>query len=72
MWPERDGVQPPRLAQLVERVQVGVRVVRVVRVGRVVLGVPVGRRVHVLVRPALWLALVVHHVESHHLQGPRI
>lgn len=68
MRPESEGVVAPGLAQLVQDVEVGVGVEGIVGVGGVVLEVPLARVLHVLRRPPLRLALVVHHVEAHHLQ----
>ena len=62
--PERDGVQAFAFAQFVQRVQVSVDVVGVVRERGVVRDVPLLWRAHVLRGPALGLGLVVHHVES--------
>ena len=67
MGPQREGVEAACLAQLVEDVEVGVGVEGVVGVGRVVLQVPLARRLHVLCGPPLGLALIVHHVKAHHL-----
>jgi len=69
MWAEGEGVQPPRLAQLVEDVQVGVDVEAVVVVRRVVAQVPLRWGLHVLLGASLRLALVVHHVKPNHLHG---
>lgn len=70
MWAERKGVEPARLPELVQRVQVGVGVVGIVGVGGVVLQVPLAGALHVLAGPPLGLALVVDHVKPHHLLGP--
>ena len=69
VWSHGEGVEPARLAKLVQDVQVGVDVVAVVVVGRVVLEVPLLGRLHVLRRPPLRLALVIHHVKAHHLHS---
>lgn len=68
MGPEGNGVEPSCLAQLVQSVQVGVHVVSIVRVGWVVLEVPLAGRLHVLGRPPLWSALIINHVQAHYLQ----
>ena len=67
MRPEGDGVEPPALPQLVQSEQVGVHVVSIVGVGRVVLQVPLSWGLHVLGRPPLRPALIIHHVKAHNL-----
>ena len=67
MRSEAEGVEPPGFPQLVEGVQVGIDVEAVVIVGRVVPQVPLGGRLHVLLRPPLRLALIVNHVKTYHL-----
>ena len=61
---EREGVEPARLAEAVERVQVGVDVKGVVGKGGVVLGGPLGGRGRALGRAPLGLGLVVDEVEA--------
>lgn len=68
MGPERERVHPPFLSELVQREEVCVDVERIVAVGRVVLQVPLSGRLHVLARPPLWLALIIHHVKPNHLE----
>ena len=67
MRSESNGVEPTCLSQLVQGEQVSVHVVCIVRVGWVVLEVPLCRGLHVLGWPPLWLALIIHHVQPHNL-----
>ena len=67
MRAQGEGVEAAGLAQLVEGVEVSVGVEGIVTVGRVVLQIPLLGRLHVLRRPPLGLALVIHHVKPNHL-----
>ena len=67
MRSESNGVEPTRLSQLVQGEQVSVHVVCIVGVGWVVLQVPLCRGLHMLGWPPLWLALIIHHVQTHNL-----
>mmetsp|Transcript_12255 Transcript_12255/g.51590 ORF Transcript_12255/g.51590 Transcript_12255/m.51590 type:complete len:756 (-) Transcript_12255:852-3119(-) len=63
---ERESVQPLRLAEIVEHVEIGLDVVGVVGKRRVVRYVPIAGLGHVALRgPSFGSALVVHHVEAH-------
>mmetsp|Transcript_30605 Transcript_30605/g.42377 ORF Transcript_30605/g.42377 Transcript_30605/m.42377 type:complete len:205 (+) Transcript_30605:355-969(+) len=53
--------------EAVKHRQICPHVVGVVSVRRVVIGVPFTGRLHVFGGPSLWAALIIHHVEPHHL-----
>ena len=68
MRPEGNGVEPSSLSQLVQGEQVGIHVVCIVGVGWVVFQVPFSWGLHVLGGPPLWSALIINHIQTHHLQ----
>ena len=67
MWAQRKGVEASSFPELIQNVQVCVNVEAVVIVGRVVLQIPLRRRLHVFGRPPFRLALIVDHIKADNL-----